>query len=69
MTQGRRRAQLLGLVRAITRTGAPQCNFCGASAFMVALVAGRGAAGAFICPACVDRVAAQLGGDTTGPAA
>jgi len=65
----RRPPGLPGLVRAITRVDAPQCNFCGASAAAVALVAGRARTQAFICPACVEQFAAQLGGELPEPAA
>ena len=53
-----RRTDLFGLVRAVTRGGAPRCNFCGTSAAAVALVAGAGPGEAYICPDCVHQVAA-----------
>ncbi len=58
----RRRSRLLGLVRAVPRADGPRCNFCGASAAAVALVIGREPAQACICPDCVRRFAAQIGG-------
>ncbi|HUY96932.1 MAG TPA: ClpX C4-type zinc finger protein [Verrucomicrobiae bacterium] len=65
----RRESRFFGLVRAIGRTDAPQCTFCGASAAAVALVAGRAPTQAFICPDCVTRAAAQLARDLPDPAA
>ncbi len=57
----RRRHGLFGLVRAVTRSDAPRCNFCGTSAAAVALVAGAGPREAYICPDCVHSVAAMAG--------
>lgn len=44
----------------LTRALGPRCDFCGAGASVVALVAGHGPRSATICARCVDRMAFRL---------
>ena len=53
----------------LVRGVGPQCDFCGASALAVALVAGGGPQQVTICARCVGRLAAGSGPRDGGDAA
>ena len=69
MPRSRRTGDGQGALLKLVRGRGARCGFCGRPATVVALVAGGGSEQAAICPSCVARLAAGLGGPGDGGSA